>query len=234
MLMKRAWVNEHVRLARLAGHGLGHERLSCAWWSPQEDAAGHVAAAVLDELGVLKEDDVLLDPLEHVVLAPDVGEPGLDVVGVVDVDTAPGQEPEQQGELRDGQAQDKDDLEYERERAPRERGDPRQRQERRRVDDLARDDPDDGEDDDPADDPGDPELRPGREVSVGEPRPLAPYLLEPELVVRGGVLADEEVELVDKLEPDQDEDPQAQMHLDPAGVEEADERVVPHQRHDED
>ena len=66
---------------------------------------GHVAALLLDLLGVLQEDDVLLDPLEHVVLAPDVGEPGLDVVGEVDVHPAPGQEPE------DGDELDHDDQE---------------------------------------------------------------------------------------------------------------------------
>ncbi len=41
---------------------------------PQQDAAGHVTAVVLDRLRVLEEKDVLLHTREHVILAPHVGE----------------------------------------------------------------------------------------------------------------------------------------------------------------
>src|SRR6185437_5186282 len=100
-------------------------------------AAGHVTAAVLDELRVLKEDDVFLDPREHVILAPHVGEPGLDVVGVVDVDAAPGKEPEQQRELGDREQQQEGVLYDGGQRVPQDRRDEDQRRERRVVHDLA-------------------------------------------------------------------------------------------------
>ena len=58
-----AGVDEYVRAAGLAGHRLGHQRLAGSRRPPQQQAARHVAAALLDQLGVLQEDDVLLDPL---------------------------------------------------------------------------------------------------------------------------------------------------------------------------
>jgi hypothetical protein len=202
--------------------------------APEQQAARHVAAAVLDQLGVLEEDDVLLDPLEHVVLAPHVGEPGLDVVGVVDVDAAPGQEPEQQAELGDREEQVDRVLEEGRQVVPQDRRDGHQRGYRRLVGDLARDDADDGDHHHPADDPADPMPRPRRELALRQPIRPGPDLLHPELVVARRALADQEVRLVQQLESGQDEDPPADPRLDPDRVGEPDERVVRHQRPDQE
>ena len=85
MLMK-APGSTNVGPAGLPGDGLGHQRLARAGRAPQQEAARHVAALGLDLVRLLQEHDVLADPLDHVVLAPDVGEAGLDVVRVVGVD----------------------------------------------------------------------------------------------------------------------------------------------------
>ena len=105
-LDESARVDEDERLARLARHGLGHERLARPRRAPQEDAAGHVTAPGLDRVGVLQENDALLHPGQHGVLAPNMGEPGLDVVGEIDVHPAFGEEPENGGELADGDHED--------------------------------------------------------------------------------------------------------------------------------
>ncbi len=116
---ERARVDEHVRAAGLARHRLGHQRLAGARRPPEQDAARHVAAPGLDLLRVLQVEDVLLDPLQHVVLAPHVGEPGLDVVREVHVHAAPGQEPEQRGELDHDEDDAEHELEHERQRRAR-------------------------------------------------------------------------------------------------------------------
>ena len=230
---ERARVDEHVRLAGLAGDRLRHQRLPGSWRPPQQDAAGHVAAPVLDELRVLQEDDVLLHPVQDVVLTPDVGEPGLDVVRVVDVHPAPGQEPEQQPELGDGEEQQEGVLDEGRQRVPQDRRDLRQRGERRVVHDLAGDDGDDNDNQHPAENPPEPVSRPRRQLGGRQPLRPAPDFVNPELVVGRPVLADQEVDLVEQLEAEQDEDPRAQLGLDPDGIEEPDERIVRHERPDE-
>ena len=132
-----AGVDEHVRPAGLARHRLGHQRLARPGRAPKQQAARHVAAPLLDQLGVLQEDDVLLDPREHVILAPDVGEPGLDVVGVVHVHPAAGHEPEEGDELEHDEQERKSDLQHERQHVPDQLRRAEQRQDRRGVDDLA-------------------------------------------------------------------------------------------------
>ena len=87
-----AGVDVDERLAGLARHRFGHERLAGAGRPPQQQAARDVPALLLDHLRVVEEDEVLLHLLEHRVLAPDVGEPRLDVVGVERLDAAPGGE----------------------------------------------------------------------------------------------------------------------------------------------
>src|SRR6266581_6315852 len=82
----------NTQLAGLPGHRLGHQRLTGARRSPEQDAAGNVTALLLDRLRILQEQHVLLHPLQHVVLAPHVGEPRRDVVGEVDVHAALGHE----------------------------------------------------------------------------------------------------------------------------------------------
>ena len=93
-------VDEHVRLAGLTGDGLGHQRLAGAGRPPQQDAVGDVAALGLDLGRSLEEVDGLADPAQHRVLAPDVGEAGLDLAGLVGVDAA---EEEEHVEDRDAE-----------------------------------------------------------------------------------------------------------------------------------
>ena len=97
------------------------QRLAGAGRTPQQDAAGHVAALAPRSLGLLEEDDALLHPGEHRVLAPDVGEAGLDVVGAVDVDAAARQEPEHGDELADDEEEPEHHLEDERQASRRDR-----------------------------------------------------------------------------------------------------------------
>src|SRR6185437_11577806 len=92
---------------------------------------------------------------------------------------------------------------------------------------------DDGDQDDPADDAADAVPRPRRQLPLLEPLRPPPDLLDPELVVARRVLADQEVDLVDELEARQDEDPVCELHLGPQRVAEPDERVVGHERPDE-
>ena len=47
-VLEGAGVDEDERLAGLPGHRLGHQRLAGPGRSPQQDAAGHVAALLLD------------------------------------------------------------------------------------------------------------------------------------------------------------------------------------------
>ena len=227
---ERARVDEHVRAAGLTRHRLGHQRLAGARRPPEQQAARHVAAALLDQLGVLQEDDVLLDPLEHVVLTPDVGEPGLDVVGKVDVDPAAGHEPEEGDELEHDEQERECDLQHERQHVPDELRRLEQRQDRRRVDDLAGHDGDDRDPEDPGQHPPDAEPGPVGDPPVGDPVVAAEEGLGPEPVVGNRVLADEEVNLPEELQADQDEHPPARAHLDPQRVREPDQWVVGHDR----
>jgi hypothetical protein len=229
-----AGVDEHVRAAGLAGHRLGHQRLAGSRRPPQQQAARHVAAALLHQLGVLQEDDVLPDPLEHVVLAPDVGKPGLDVVGVVDIHPAAGHEPEDGGELAHDDQEQQDDLQHERQHVPDELGSAEQREDRRGVDDLAGHHGDDHYPEDPGQNPPDAEPGPVGDTPVGGPLEAAEDGLGPEPVVGRRVLADEEVNLPEQFQADEDEHPPARTHLDAHRVGEPDQRVVGHGRPDQD
>ncbi len=79
---------------------------------------------------MLKEDDVLFHPLQHVVLAPDVREPRLDVVGEVHVDAAPGQQPENPDELHGDEEEAEHELQDERQVVPEQRRGTQQREDR--------------------------------------------------------------------------------------------------------
>ena len=74
---ERARVDEHVGLARLAGDRLGHERLAGARRPPEQDAARHVAALSSIDSGSSRNRMFSWTRCENMVLAPDVGEPGL-------------------------------------------------------------------------------------------------------------------------------------------------------------
>ena len=85
-VLERARVDEDIRFAGLAGNRLGHQRLACTGWSPQQDSTRDIATFLLDFVRSLQKDDVLLDPVEDMVLAPYIDEPRLDVVGEVGID----------------------------------------------------------------------------------------------------------------------------------------------------
>ncbi len=113
---ERAGVDVHERLGRLAGDGLGHEGLAGAGRAPEQDAARHVAAPRLDRLGVVEEDQRLLELAESRVLPLHVVEPGLDLVGHDRVDAAARQEPEQSDELEHHEEEAEGQLHDERQR----------------------------------------------------------------------------------------------------------------------
>jgi len=208
---ERARVDEHVRPAGLARDGLGHQGLAGAGRAPEQEAARHVAAARLDRVGLLEEDDVLLDPLDHVVLAPDVGEPRLDVVREVRLDPAAGHEPEDAEDLHDAEQQAEGQLQGERRGLQQQRGSLEDRDDRRLVDDLADHEGDHGDPDQQLDRPGQPIAGPVAEPAVCPALPAAEDPRGEELVVAGRALADQEVDLAEDLEPAQPEEP-ARVH----------------------
>ena len=223
---ERARVHEHVRAAGLARHRLRHQRLAGAGRSPEQDAAGHVAAPGLDLLRVLQVQDVLFHPLQDMVLAPDVGEPGLDVVRVVDIHAAPGQEPEDRGELEHHEEQDDDQLRKERQRAPDIAGQVEQGVHRGGVLHPAEHHRDHGDPEHPGEQAPEAEPGPVGQLPVGDPLGAAEHPVGPEVVIASRVLADQEVDLAQGLQADQDEDPGARPGLDPERVGPADQRVT--------
>ena len=231
---ERARIDEHVRLAGLARDRLGHQRLAGPGRTPQQQAAGHVAALFLDDLRVLEEDDVLLDPLEHVVLAPDIREPGLDVVGVVHVDSAPGHEPEEGDELEHHEQERERDLQHVWQHVPDQLGSFEQREQGRGVNDLPGDHRDHGDPEHPLQQPRHAEPGPVRDPAVGDPLDAPEYHPGPEPVVAPRVLADQEVDLAEHLQAEQDEHPPAGPYLDPYRVREPHEGIVRHHGPDQD
>src|SRR5829696_10240434 len=112
------WVDEDVRLSRLARDRFGHQRLAGARRAPEQQPARDVSTLFLDLVRVLEEEDVLFHAREHVVLSPHVREPRLDVIRVVDVDTATRQQPEQADELEGDEEESKAQLQDERHHPP--------------------------------------------------------------------------------------------------------------------
>jgi hypothetical protein len=151
-----------------------------------------------------------------VVLSPHVGEPGLDVVRVVDVDPTAGEEPEDRDELAHRDEQDEDDLQEERGRLPEQGRELEQGQNRRDLDGRADDDRDRGDPDHPLDDPGDAEAGPGRKASLRTAFEATEELVGPEPVVPRGALADQVVDLAEHLDEEQPVPPlpAAQLGLD--------------------
>ena len=132
-----ARVDEYVRLARLARDRLGHKGLPSAGRAPQQQAARHITALLLDLMWTLEVEDVLLDPRHDMILTPYVGESGLDVVGVVDVDAAARQEPEDRHELEDDEEEREGELQDKRHGLPQKRRELEDREHRRQVHELA-------------------------------------------------------------------------------------------------
>ena len=112
--LEGARVDEHVgrpvspatasAMSVLPVPGGPHSRMPPGTWPPLLSISS----------GSLEEDDVLLDPLEHVVLAPHVGEAGLDLGRHVGLDAALRHEPEDGDELQDGQPDEEHDVEQRR------------------------------------------------------------------------------------------------------------------------
>jgi hypothetical protein len=166
-----------------------------------------VAALRLDRLRRLEQGDVLLHPREHVVLAPDVGEPGLDVVREVGLDTALRQEPEDGHELADGDDEEQHHLRDERQRLNQQRRRLEQRDHRRAAGHLAEHDRDDRDPEQPLGDARDAVPVPRPEAALVPARRPAEDLLGPEPVVLRAHLADPQVHLAQQLDAGEDEDP---------------------------
>ncbi len=222
---ERAGIDEHERLAGLTGGSLGEQRLAGARWPPQQDPTRGVAAAGLDRVGVLEEDQVLADLVPHRILAPHVFEPGVDVVGEIGLDPTAGEEPEQEGELADHQQRIDDQPSGERQgivHPPRERD---QRFDRGLVVELADDNGDDHQPEHHPPEPRQAVTRPGVQSAAAMLRP-AEHALLPEPVVAGGALGDQVVDLTDELGDEQHEDPGLTLDGVPERVGGALDRVV--------
>ena len=225
---ERAGVDEHVRAAGLAGHGLGHQRLSRAGRTPQQDPAGNVAALLLDLFRLLQEHDVLANPLYDVVLTPHVGETRLDVVRVVGVHPAAREQPEQADELERDEEEREGELQDHRQRLPHQRGRLEQREHRRGLEDLTRDHGEQRDERNELDHSGEPEARPVGEPPLRRAVEAAEDPVRPEPVVGGPVLADQVVDLPDQLQAHQPEQPLRLDEVQAHGVDEREQRVVGH------
>ena len=223
---ERAGIDEDVRSPGLAGDGLGHQRLAGARRAPQKQAAGDVATLLLDRLRPLQEDDVLLHLRQHVVLSPHIGKAGLDVVRVVDVDPAAGQEPEDRNELEHDDKQDREDLQQHRKDLPQDRGRLEERENRRGVEEGRRDNREHRDPEHPLQHPREAEARPVAEPAVGEPLETAEDPPGPELVIAGPPLTDEEVNLAQDLQTQQHQNPRRRRDLHPHCLDERHDRGV--------
>ena len=180
--------------------------------------------------GLLEEDHVLLDAVEHRVLSPHVAEPSLDVVGVVGVDAAAGEQPEDPDEDQQVHAQQQGELEDERQAlGGAERGvDRRSRELDQRIDGGLVPSPTE-RDADETDDEGHLEQAGG---AVPGPRPepfdvavpATEHAVGPEVVPARRVLRQQVVDLPKHLETEEDlEPPNIEQHV-------ADRVVHRHQR----
>src|SRR5215207_419504 len=226
------WVDEDVRLSRLARDSFGHQRLAGPRRTPEQQPARYVSTLFLDLVRVLEEEDVFFNAREHVVLSPHVREPRLDVVRVIDVDTATRQQPEQADELEGDEEEGEGELEDERHDLPYDRGRLKDRHNRRGIEDLARHNRVEPNPHQDLQDAGETESRP-----VGEPAPngaicTAENLLCPEPVISGPVLADHKMNLPDDLKAHQRQQPPIAAELNPDGVRERQDRIACHGRPD--
>ena len=213
-LHERRWIDEHVWLTGLACRCFRHQRLAGAGWAPQQDAAGHVATAVFDLLRTLEEVEVLLDPANDVILAPDVGEPGLDLTRLEGLDTTDEEDAEEEHDVDetaecaqcDRQADRQTDCGVDEdvaEDASRRLGESLQRAEAPHPREDQTEDAQDGQT------LHEPRHAPSRvRLHLAHlPFPAAEHLLLPELVVGLRVLGDDVVDLADHFQPSEDQHP---------------------------
>ncbi len=213
-----AGVDRHERFRGLSGDGLRHQGLARAGRPPQQDPARDVAATLLDRLGIVQEDHVLLHAVEHGVLPLHVAEARLDLVRHDRVHATPGQEPEQPDELQHDEDEPEGQLEDEGQRRD-EAGRSLHDAEPDRIgvedppQEAAEDEQEDGELEGPAYAIAGPVLH--------LPHPLVratPHVLLPEGVVALGALLQEVVQLADPFEHHQRQDPPVVADRDPDRV----------------
>ena len=211
-----AGLDEDEGLRGLARDRLRHQRLARARRSPEEQATRDVAAALLDRLGVLEEDDVLLHALQNGVLPLHVGEPSVDVVGHVHLGAAPRHEPEDPADLQDPERHDEEEVDDLAERLLDDPGEPEPRFQG--VDLITRGADERG--DDRPHDPG--EHEESRQPAEPEPHVLVDTTercffsverVPPEAVVTLRLFLEVVVELSEHLDPREREEPPALAHL---------------------
>ena len=206
-----AGVDENERLADLAGDGLCYERLAGAGRAPQEDSARDVATLCLDLVGVLQEGDVLLDQVEHVVLAPHRIEAGLDVLGKDDIDPTLAEEPEHQDELPHHHAHDHHEIDDDEGVLADQAGDGDQAVDRvgDPVDNDHHPGADDHEKQEDLEQPGQAEAGPLGHHPLKPPLDTAEHAVRPHVVVAGRPLRDVVVELTEDFETHQHDEGEA-------------------------
>ncbi len=223
--LEGARVDKDIGFPGLTGDRLRDQCLPGAGRAPQQDAPGHVPAPAFDLLRFLQVEDRFLDPGQNVVLAPHVGEPGLDVLGEVHIHTTAGEEPEQQRKLPDGDKHDKHDLYHERGRPPDIAGQPNDRVEHGVVLDPGVDKREDRGRRHPLQSTADAVAVPVVELEQAALE-AAEDPVGPEDVILRRPLADQHVDLADNLDCDQRQQPPARRHLLTHGVGPAHDRIV--------
>jgi hypothetical protein len=209
-VLERARIDEHVRAPGLASHRLGHERFAGSRRPPQQDAPRHVATLALDLLRPVEKHDVLFHLGQHLVLAPDIGEPRLDLLRHVGVDAAARHEPEDRCELTHAESEREEELEEPGQPATAERIAPQPARrlgngfEERHTPKRRQPEHQERTPTQNAKQTAQTEAHPWVEFG-GLPFPCSPHVLHPEAVIRGAVLTDDVVELPDCLD---DREPQ--------------------------
>ena len=216
---ERGGLDRYEGAARFARHRLGHQRLAGSRGSPEQDPSGDVPTLRLDGFRVLQVDDVLLDPLENLVLSLDVLVPRVDVVGHVRLDSSAREEPEDRRELTDGNGEDEHDLGDQRQGF--EDGDrqPEDRAPDRCVVGLSKDEVEEEQREQPLECPGDSMAIPGVEAGC-PPLESAEDPLRPEAVIAGPPLADPIVDLPTQFQSRQQDDPPERTQSEPEGIRE--------------
>src|SRR5262249_37234641 len=158
---------------------------------------------LFDRVRMLEEEEVLAHLVEHVVLAPDVREPRLDVVGEERLDTTARREPDDQAELEpDPECEEDHDLEERRRLID----DPGQEvirsPEDRRVEDASKDQQRNDDRENDLERARDSVPRVGVELA-GLLVPTSEDVFAPEPVVAGAAFAEQEVDLAEHFETEE-------------------------------
>src|SRR5262245_6980336 len=167
------------------------------------------------------------------VLAPDVAEPGFDVLRVIDLGPATGQQPEQPNELERDEKEGEQQLCEQRQPAPKRGWEPNQRPHRGGVPRRGEDDGQQTDPEQPLQRAGQPESGPVRQSTLPSALEPAEDPVDPEAVVAGPVLTDQEVDLAQDLDSGQRQQPPARLGGPTDRLRDGQQRVVELGRHEE-